>query len=317
VDFHKLPDIDLKLLVVFDEIRKFRSITQAAESLGVTQSAISKSLQRLRHRLGDTLFVRTPSGMEATPRARALEAPVSEILRTYYERIAIAPAFNPATSERVFTIQASDLGMSTFLPILVPDVKRLAPRACIHGITANQREVVEGLECGDIDLSLGGFSLLSESGIYQQRLFDEHYICLVRKGHPVCDAPVFDLNLFRQYSHIVVSMGKSGHIHGKAEAILLDDFPALNVPLKVPSFLLAAMLLRGTDHILTIPSAAATVLAPEFDLECFACPIALPEFTVFQYWHERSAHDPASEWLRGLMRDAFADRGLVVSRKNT
>jgi DNA-binding transcriptional LysR family regulator len=111
MDFHKLPDIDLKLLVVFDEIRKCRSITLAAEHIGVTQSAISKSLQRLRHNLGDTLFVRTANGMEATPRAEALEAPISEILRAYYDRIAIAPPFNPVSSERIFTVHASDLGM--------------------------------------------------------------------------------------------------------------------------------------------------------------------------------------------------------------
>jgi DNA-binding transcriptional LysR family regulator len=317
MDFHKLPDIDLKLLVVFDEIRKCRSITLAAENIGVTQSAISKSLQRLRHNLGDTLFVRTTNGMEATPRAEALEAPISEILRAYYDRIAIAPSFDPVSSERIFTVHASDLGMSIFLPIVVPEVKRQAPSVRIHCTTANQREVLDALENGDIDLSLGAFSSLSESGIYQQRLFVEHYICLVRRGHPLCDAPCFDLNVFREKTHIIIASGKSGHVHGRAETILLDEIPPLNVALKVPSFVLAAMLLRSTDHILTIPSAAAIALAPEFELESLPCPVPLPEFTVFQYWHERFSHDPACQWLRGLIRDAFDGPNSVMKRINS
>jgi DNA-binding transcriptional LysR family regulator len=314
MDFHKLPELDLKLLVIFDQIRRLRSITLAAESLGVTQSAISKSLQRLRDRLGDTLFVRTPSGMEPTSRARELEAPIADILNAYFERIASAPPFDPTTSHRVFTIQASDMGLSVFLPVLAPQVKRLAPHARIHGITASQREIIEGLECGDIDISLGAFSTLSEGGIYQQRLFDEHYICLVRKGHPACSAPVFDVEQFQRYSHIVVTAGKTGHIHGKAEAILLQEFPELNVALRVPSFLLGAMLLRDTDHILAIPSTAAIVFAPQFGLECLHCPVHLPGFTVLQYWHERFSRDPAVEWLRGIIHETFVDRRAVLAR---
>ncbi|MFM0741176.1 LysR family transcriptional regulator [Paraburkholderia xenovorans] len=314
MDFHKLPDIDLKLLVIFDEIRKCHSLTLAAENLGVTQSAISKSLQRLRRHLGDTLFVRSPNGMEATPRAKALEAPIADVLRTYYERIAIAPSFDPASSDRIFAIHASDLGMSVLLPILIPELKRRAPHARITGTTGNQHEVLEGLEVGDIDLSLGAFSSLSESGIYQQRLFVEQYICLVRRGHPVCAAPVFDTDLFQQQTHIIVASGKSGHIHGRAETLLLDEILPSNVAVRVPSFLLAAMLTRHTDHVLTVPSAAAIALAPEFDLECLPCPLKLPEFTVLQYWHERFSHDPACQWLRTFVHGVFDIPDSVLER---
>jgi DNA-binding transcriptional LysR family regulator len=314
MDFYKLPDIDLKLLVIFDEIRKCRSLTLAAENLGVTQSAISKSLQRLRRQLDDTLFVRSPNGMEATPRAKALEAPIAEVLRTYFERIAIAPPFDPAASDRIFTIHASDLGMSVLLPILIPELKRRAPYARITGTTGNQHEVLEGLEVGDIDLSLGAFSSLSESGIYQQRLFVEQYVCLVRHGHPVCAAPVFDTDLFQQQTHIIVASGKSGHIHGQVEALLLDEILPSNVAVRVPSFLLAVMLTRNTDHVLTIPSAAAIALAPQFDLECLPCPLKLPEFTVLQYWHERFSHDPSCQWLRTFVHGVFDIPDSVLER---
>jgi DNA-binding transcriptional LysR family regulator len=155
---------------------------------------------------------------------------------------------------------------------------------------------------------------LSESGIYQQRLFVEQYICLVRRGHPVCAAPVFDADLFQQQTHIIVASGKSGHIHGRAETLLLDEIPPSNVAVRVPSFLLAAMLARHTDHVLTIPSAAALALAPEFDLECLPCPMNLPEFTVLQYWHERFSHDPACQWLRTFIHDVFDIPDSIMER---
>ena len=175
MDFHKLPNLDLRLLVVFDEISKLHSLTLAANSLGITQSAISKSLQRLRHELGDTLFVRTQKGMEATPRAVALKVPIGEILDTYYERISAAPHFDPATSDRIFTIHASDLGLSALVPVLAHELKTKAPHSRLHAISGSKKEVVEGLGNGEIDLSVGAFSSLHESGIYQQRLYAEKY----------------------------------------------------------------------------------------------------------------------------------------------
>jgi DNA-binding transcriptional LysR family regulator len=311
MDFHKLPNLDLRLLVVFDEISKLHSLTLAANSLGITQSAISKSLQRLRHELGDTLFVRTQKGMEATPRAVALKVPIGEILDTYYERISAAPHFDPATSDRIFTIHASDLGLSALVPVLAHELKTKAPQSRLHAISGSKKEVVEGLGNGEIDLSVGAFSSLHESGIYQQRLYAEKYICLVRSGHPLCEVEVFDAELFQQQTHIVISAGKSGHVHGRAETTLLDEIPPLNVKMKVPSFVLAAMLLRDTDHVLTIPSVAARTLATEFGLVCLPCAINLPGFTVAQYWHERFLHDPACAWLRTQVHRLFGDAGQV------
>jgi hypothetical protein len=103
----------------------------------------------------------------------------------------------------------------------------------------------------------------------------------------------------------VISAGRSGHIHGRAEAMLLDEIPPLNVAIKVPGFVLAAMLLRNTDHVLTIPSVAGRTLATEFGLVCLPCAIDLPEFTVTQHWHERFLHDPAGKWLRARMHHLF------------
>ncbi|WP_207004485.1 LysR family transcriptional regulator [Trinickia mobilis] len=305
MDFHKLPNLDLRLLAIFDEIVKHRNLTLAADSLGITQSAISKSLQRLRHELGDALFVRTQNGMEPTPRAIELVAPIAEMLRTYRDRIAIAPHFDPANSDRMFTIHASDLGISALVPVLARHLKTTAPHARMNVVLGGQREVVDGLANGEIDLSIGAFPNLHESGIYQQRLFTEKYICLVRSDHPLCGVGTIDIERFLQQTHIVISAGKSGHAHARAEAMLLHEIPPLKVAIKVPSFVLGAMLLRNTDHVLTIPSIAANTLATEFDLVSLPFALDLPGFVVAQYWHERFRHDPASQWLRAQVHLLF------------
>lgn len=312
MDFHKLPHIDLRLLVVFDEIRKRRSLTLAAESLGVTQSSISKSLQRLRQQLGDSLFIRTPKGMEPTARARTLEAPVSEILQAFYERIATAPPFDAGTSDRTFTIHASDIGISAFLPVLAQELAHRAPHARIAAVAGNQSEMIEALESGDVDISLGAFPSLDESAIYQQRLYVERYICLVRQGHPVLDLPEMDAWTFREQTHILIASGRSGHAHGRAESMLLEEIDPSRIAMRMPGFILATLLLRRSDHVLTIPSVAALTLAPEFDLRMLPCPIELPKFTVYQYWHERFAHDPAIQWLRGIIHDLFGRPDFLV-----
>jgi DNA-binding transcriptional LysR family regulator len=307
MDIHKLPNLDLRLLVVFDEIRRHRSLTLAANCLGLTQPAISKSLQRLRNELGDALFIRTQNGMEATPRAVSLEAPIADILRTYYERIAVAPSFNPAESDRVFTIHASDLGLSVVIPPIARDLKARAPHTRLHAISSSQQDLAGGLASGDIDLAIGAFSFSHESGIYQQRLYNEKYISLVRAGHPLSGCEALDVEQFREQTHIVVSAEKSGHLHGRSESMLLDEIPPQNVAILVPSFILAAMLLQNTDHVLTVPSVAARGLMAEFGLISVSCPLQLPGFTVTQYWHERFLDAPASRWLRTRVHELLGD----------
>jgi DNA-binding transcriptional LysR family regulator len=307
MDYHKLPDIDLRLLVIFEEIDKHRSLTDAATSLGISQPAISRSLQRLRHELADVLFIRTPHGMEPTPRAQALKEPVRQVLKAYFNEIASRPPFNPLTSKRRFTIQASDLGISIFLPALVRELKVKAPQVRIGAVTTSQKEALDALESGDIDLSIGAFTTVPERGIFQQRLFDQKYICLVRAGHPAVQSAELSIDTYLRQTHIIVVTGKSGHMHSRAEAILLKEIPALNIAMTVPSFALAAELLHDTDHVVTIPSAAATTFAAGFNLRCLPCPLPLPEFKVMQYWHERFTHDSASKWLRSLVHETFGN----------
>jgi len=309
MNLQSLPDLDIKVLIAFDEIWKHRSLTTAAATLGITQSAISKYLQRMREQLSDPLFVRAPKSMrmEPTPRAQRLRGPVLEILRAYFEQIAVPPSFDPLSAERVFTIHASDLGLSILLPILTAEVALHAPKCRIKAISACQRDVLEGLEAGAIDLSISAFVTLSGIQLYQQRVCEEGYVVLLDKNHPLARAhEPLDREVFLSQTHILVSASGSGHAHGHAETCLLDAVPSANIAMEVPSFLVGMLMLQGSRHVLTAPNLAAGHFAARFGLVSLRCPLPLPSIKISQYWHERFARDPASQWLRNLIHDAVS-----------
>jgi len=315
MDYYKLPDIDLRRLVIFNEVMKRRSLTLVADELGLTQPAVSRALQRLRHEIGDALFVRTPLGMEPTPRALDIQEPVTRILTAYFNEIASQAPFDPATSKRIFTIQASDLGILIIIPMLVRELRKHASQMRIDAVTMSRKEVFSALESGDVDLSIGAYSVAPEGNIYQQRLFDQEYICLVRKDHPLAEKKALPLDVYLEQTHIIIRAGKTGHIHSMVESTLLEEIPAHNIAMTVPTFALAVQLLRDTDHIVTIPSAAAMTFGQAFGLCSLQCPLTLPQFTVFQHWHERFVHDPASKWLRGLIHEIFGGDALRSEMK--
>lgn len=309
MNLQSLPDLDIKVLIAFDEIWKHQSLTAAATTLGITQSAISKYLQRMREQLSDPLFVRAPKSMrmEPTPRAQRLRGPVTDILRAYFEKIAMPPSFDPLTADRIFTIHASDLGLSILLPILTSELALYAPKCHIKAISACQRDVLEGLEAGALDLSISAFMSLSGIQLYQQRICEEGYVVLVDKDHPLTRSrEPLDREVFLSNTHILVSASSTGHAHGRAEACLLDAVPPANIAMEVPSFLVGMVMLQGSRHVLTAPNIAATHLATRFGLISFPCPLPLPSIKISQYWHERFAQDPASQWLRTLIHDAVS-----------
>jgi DNA-binding transcriptional LysR family regulator len=298
-----IADIDFKLLVVFDAVLRYRSLTQAADNLGITQPAISKSIQRLREYFNDPLLVRTARGMEPTPRALAMAPSVKDILRVFREQLDIAPSFDPAQSDREFVFYVSDLGALIFLPRLLLELKRRAPHMRLRAVQIEQKYLTEALESGEVDLAIGAFPDLG-AGFYQQRLYSESYICLVRKGHRATQG-VFNLQRFLQESHIVVSAAKTGHVHRVAEQILLDVCQPERVALRVPSFLVPAVLLKDSDFVVTVPGKMGELLSRDFELAMLPCPVDIPGFEVKQYWHERFHHDPAIKWFRTMVTDLF------------
>ena len=294
--------LDFRLLSVFDEIYKTRSVTAAALALDLGQPAVSVALAKLRHQLGDPLFVRTSSGMEPTPFGEGLVRPVRAVLEALDLVHGHRNEFAPATSERSFRICMTDISQLVLLPKLWESLRRSAPGIRIE-IFPLSSDTAQLLESGQADLSLGFMPQL-EAGFYQQVLFRQHFVCMVGAGHPRIKESL-TLAHYEAEDHVVISAS------GSAPLIIDREIERQGIKrrmaLKIPSFLGAALLVEHTEHLVTIPSRLGDVLQGRGAFRIFAVPFNLPSYEVKQYWHERYHQDPGSRWLRGVISELLSE----------
>ena len=294
--------IDLRLLSVFDEIYKTRSVSAAALALGLGQPAVSVALAKLRLQLKDPLFVRTSAGMEPTPFGESLVPRVRSVLDAVDQVLGYRNDFDPSTSARTFRICMTDISQLVLLPPLLKRLGESAPGLRIE-IFPLSGQTARLLESGEADLALGFMPQL-EAGFYQQVLFRQHFVCMVGAGHPrIKDA--LTLAHYEAEDHVVISAS------GSAPLIIDREIERQGIKrrmaLKIPSFLGAALLVEHTEHLITIPSRLGDVLQGRGAFRIFAVPFTLPKYEVKQYWHERYHQDPGSRWLRGVISELLLE----------
>src|SRR6266850_4646447 len=179
-----IRDLDLNLLRVFDAVLREKGVTPAAVGLGLTQPAVSNALSRLRGVFGDPLFVRTASGMDATPFARGVAEPVRQALALLESALSHGPGFEPASATRAFRFYMSDLGQVEFLPPLVERVQRLAPGVRLEAVAVDLEDIADALASGALDIVVGFLPGLGPP-IARRALFRDPYVCLMRADHPI------------------------------------------------------------------------------------------------------------------------------------
>jgi DNA-binding transcriptional LysR family regulator len=301
--------LDLNLLRVFDAILQTRSVTIAASTLGLTQSAVSNQLARLRDAFDDPLFVRTSEGMVPTPRAEAIAEPIRKSLLAIRFCLEEQLGFDPATSDRTFRIYMSDVGQLVFLPRLLERIARVAPRVSVHTVQvppARMRDLA--LESGEVDLAAGYFENF-EGSFRQQLLFEERYVGMVRRGHPTI-RDTLPLETFLSTPHLVYQPTGGGH--GFQESAVDHAFAAADVPRRVAVRAAHSMgvtaIVSSTDLLVIVPSRLAAAFRELADVSILPLPVEIPSFPIKQHWHERFHHDPGNGWLRGLIAELFQDR---------
>jgi DNA-binding transcriptional LysR family regulator len=297
----ELHALDLNLLVVFDQLMRQRQVSRAAEQLGVTQPAVSNALARLRRHLGDPLFVRTAAGMQPTPRAQALAAPVAEALAQLRAALSQRDDFTPATSTRQFRIGMTDIGEIYFLPWLLRTLAERAPGVTLSTVRNTAVNLAEELAAGQVDLAIGLLPQL-KGGFFKRQLFNQRYVCLMRRGHPLARRTLDSAGYLGAEHVVVVSPGTG---HGQVDEGLRRQGLARRVRLTVPHFVAIGHLLADTDLLATVPERLAESLATPFGLVARPMPIALPEAAISVFWHARQHKDAANRWLRGLAFERF------------
>ena len=297
-------DLDLNLLRAFDAIATEGSVTIAGERIGLSQPAMSNALARLRQLFDDPLFVRTPRGMRPTPFAQQLAQPVREALRLIQGALQQHAGFDPGSSGNTFRLHMSDIGEMVFLPGLLERIKRDAPGIKIDVVRIPVKDVHAALEAGELDLAVGFLPGLT-TGMQQQSLFREHYVCMLRADHPLIGARI-SAKQFREAAHVLVSYAGTGH--QVIEETFLAAGLRARIAVRVPHFLVVPMILARTELIVTVPSRVAAVFAQVGNFKVLKLPLPMPSFEVRLHWHQRYHQDPANRWLREVMAELYAER---------
>ncbi|HEU4733037.1 MAG TPA: LysR family transcriptional regulator [Kofleriaceae bacterium] len=294
----RLAGVDLNLLTSLDVLLDEKNVTRAARRLGVSQPAVSHNLRRLRELLGDPLLVRTPKGMQATPRAHELRPAVRAALEAAEAVLQSAPRFEPANAERRFVLAMADQAAFQLLP---PLVERLAAQA--PGITLQLRpppvDLSDALAEGEIELVIGVFRD-APSGIRTEVLWKEGFACVVRRGGKGSRGPL-DLRRYLARHHLLVApRGRPGSV---VDDLLAREQLRRRIAIVVPHFLVAPAIIATTDLVWTAPAGLAHALAAHYPLAVRPPPLALPGFAIAMRWHLRLDRDPGLAWLRARLRE--------------
>jgi DNA-binding transcriptional LysR family regulator len=291
--------LELRQLQLFDLLYGTRSVTRTAELLEQSQPTVSIWLGKLRRQLRDPLFVRTPTGMQPTPRADALIGRAREILESLRRLSQWEPEFVPATAQRRFRICMTDASHITLLPQLLAHVRAIAPNVRFDALRIDGN-TAQALETGEADLAVGFIPWL-ESGIYQQTLFPQDWICLVNDRHPRIGKSL-TLKVYQEEEHVHIPGGTGGRV---LESALDDGRIRRNIALELPGFLGLSAIVSTTDLIATLPRHIGETLAAMGGLKMHGCPVAVASFTVKQHWHARYHNDAGNRWLRGTLAALF------------
>lgn len=297
-----LRSIDLNLLLAFAAIYKHGNVTVAGQEIGLSQSAMSGALQRLRRVFQDPLFVRLSHGVAPTSRAEELEPVIRDVLLQLHHAVSLGARFDAATSGRTFRIFMNDLGEAALLPQMLGEVRRRAPHVSLVVPELRLEELPQALAHGQIDLAVGVLPNL-ETGFRHEPLLEETYVCIVRDTHPVLRRKL-TREAFAKLRH--ASFTSMNNAHRAIVETLERAGIRRHVAAEVPHFVVIPILIANSDLVVILPRTIAEWFSRFLDLRVLDLPFPLPSFEVRSHWHERRETDAGLRWLRGLVRDAVA-----------
>lgn len=299
--------LDLNLLLVFDAILRTRSTTLAGEQIGLTQSAVSNALKRLRLAFEDPLFVKTLDGMMPTPRAAKMAEPIQAALLRIRHAVEDRGEFNSHESERTFRLCMSDIGQMIMLPPLLEYLRKEAPHVNLETVETTPQEAPGLLARGEIDLAIGFLKDLGD-GIYSQRLKSETFVCLVRADHPtIRDQLTLDQYLSAAHAEYRPSGGSHSIYEDAVKKLFAEHCVQRRVALRLAHSAGIARVITHSDLIMAVPSRLGDSLSAYSDLRLLPLPFESPTYNITQQWHARSHKDSGHAWLRGTFTFLFRE----------
>lgn len=297
----KLRRLDLTVLLVFVGLMRRRKATEVARELGLTQSAVSHALRRLRNIFDDELFLRRPHGLEPTAVAIAAEEPIQAALQQLRAALSAPGAFDPARAEAQVRIAAYDAELATLVPPLICRLGRDAPGLTIVARALGRREALDALARGEVDIALGYFWDLDEMFVATPLLEEEYRVV---GGRATRRRGRLTLERYLSLPHILVS--PAGDLRGIVDALLEREGLSRRVVAAVPLFFPALAAVRGSSAIATVPRRIADGYAAAFDLWVGEPPIAIRNFTIAAVRHRRNQASALHTWMDGLLAEIAA-----------
>jgi DNA-binding transcriptional LysR family regulator len=310
-----MANIDLNLLTSLDALLAEGTVVGAARRLGLSASAMSRTLARLRATTRDPLLVRAGRGMVPTPRATELRERVRDVVQDAQTVLRpVVASLDLAGLKRTFTIRSNDGFLEICAAQLVTAVTAEAPNVRLHFAPKPDKDV-RALREGLVDLEIG---VLGKSGpeVRLQTLFRDHFVCAVREGHPLLVRGKITAKRFAACGHVVAS--RRGHESGPVDEALAAIGLSRMVIVVVPNFR-AALEVAGVSDLVALVTRsffnATTGIQAKAGLAAvrsFPLPVRTEAITVSQMWHPRLDADPAHRWLRGLVLATCRERQQVV-----
>jgi DNA-binding transcriptional LysR family regulator len=292
-----MADPDLNLLVTLNVLLAEGSVARAARRLGLSPSAMSRSLARLRETMGDPLLVRAGRGLVPTPRAIELRGRIGPLVEESRAVLRPVEMFNVKALARTFTLRVSEGFVENFGPALIARVSKEAPAVRLRFVPRTDKESAP-LRDGLVDLDTGVIGRASAPELRAQALFRDRFVGVVRKSHPLAKGRVTAAR-YAGGRHVFVS--RRGVDKGPMDDALRTLGLERQVVTIVSGFAIALALARASDLIATVPHTHTGKLRA--GLHSFPMPFPMPQITISMLWHPRQEADPAHRWLRGLVRE--------------
>jgi DNA-binding transcriptional LysR family regulator len=300
----------MNLLVDLDALLTTRNVTDAARKVNLSQSAMSGSLARLRKLFSDPLLVRNGRTLTTTARAEALAGPVREILKQVQGVLEGPETFNPATSKRTFSISASDYATAILIAPMLRSLAIEAPNVTVN-VRPRTDHVLQLLRDDQVDLAIEPRELMGEMSLPNAALFRDRWVCIMDASGHGRQRKELDLKAFLARPHIVYSIGPDLHLN-LADRELEQLKLVRRVELRIESFLLVPLLVRGTD-LVSLVLERSTRLYPLAGLALVEPPVPVPDITETMYWNPRRSGDPGHLWLRTKLLTAAANLGPMLN----
>jgi len=295
-DIH-IRQIDLTLLIVFDRLVAMRSMSAVAREMGLTQSAISHAVGRLRVIFDDPLFTRRGSGVEPTIKALRLAQPLADALMSVRDAIRFGRHFDPATTGREFAIAAPDSLISELAPTILETFAAAAPRCRLIFRTLGSAAAIAAVAEGEIDLALGAFGEAPD-GTVVTPVAAQTYSVASRPDHPRI-GETLDLTTYCTLDHLLVS--NESNPRGVVDDTLAERGLSRRIALALPNMLSAFAAVSRSDAIFTAPTSACEHAATIFRLRLHTPPLRIPGFQLGLIRRRDALSDPGHLWLETLV----------------